>query len=297
MTAAAMPLGRSLPARVAIGAWRFATAPSWTRRIGLIGIVAITLLAILAPLVSPYDPTALNTGLGLTPPSLEHPFGTDQLGRDVFARVLYGARIDLQIGAIGVVIPLVIGVIVGLLAGYYGGWLDVLIGRVIDIVVAFPFLVLVIAIVAMLGPGLVNFYIAVSLVSWVAYARIVRGETLVAKRREYVLAARSLGYRDARIMFRHILPNVLPLIFVLAAIDVGAIVLLESALSFLGLGILPPTPSWGTMLTNGASYFVRAWWLVVSPGVMIFLTVLCLYLIGDGLRDALDPRLKTHETH
>lgn len=293
MTAAAMPLGRGVPARVAIGAWRFATAPSWTRRIGLLGIVAITLLAIFAPLVSPYDPTALNTGLGLTPPSLEHPFGTDQLGRDVFARVLYGARIDLQIGAIGVAIPLVIGVIVGLIAGYYGGWLDVLIGRVIDVVVAFPFLVLVIAIVAMLGPGLVNFYIAVSLVSWVAYARIVRGETLVAKRREYVLAARSLGYRDARIMFRHILPNVVAPTFVFGMSDFVLDILAGASLGFFGLGVPTPTPEWGVMIADGRNFIITAPWVVVFPGLAIIVVGFFFSLLGDSLADQVrrvDPR-------
>jgi peptide/nickel transport system permease protein len=289
----AMPLGRSVPARVAFGAWRFATAPSWTRRIGLIGIVAITLLAILAPLVSPYDPTALNTGLGLTPPSLAHPFGTDQLGRDVFARVLYGARIDLQIGAIGVAIPLVIGVIVGLIAGYYGGWLDVLIGRVIDIVVAFPFFVLVIAIVAMLGPGLVNFYIAVSLVSWVAYARIVRGETLVAKRREYVLTARSLGYRDARIMFRHILPNVVAPTFVFGMSDFVLDILAGASLGFFGLGVPTPTPEWGVMIAEGRNFIITAPWVVIFPGLAIVVVGFFFSLLGDGLADQVrrvDPR-------
>jgi peptide/nickel transport system permease protein len=293
MTAAAMPLGRSVPARVAIGAWRFATAPIWTRRIGLIGIVAITLLAILAPLVSPYDPTALNTGLGLTPPSLEHPFGTDQLGRDVFARVLYGARIDLQIGAIGVAIPLVIGVIVGLIAGYYSGWLDVLIGRVIDVVVAFPFLVLVIAIVAMLGPGLVNFYIAVSLVSWVAYARIVRGETLLAKRREYVLAARSLGYRDVRIMFRHILPNVVAPTFVFGMSDFVLDILAGASLGFFGLGVPTPTPEWGVMIAEGRNFIITAPWVVVFPGLAIVVVGFFFSLLGDSLADQVrrvDPR-------
>lgn len=293
MTAAAMPLGRSVPARVAVGAWRFATAPSRTRRIAVIGIVAIILLAIFAPLVSPYDPTALNTGLGLTPPSLAHPFGTDQLGRDVFARVLYGARIDLQIGAIGVAIPLVIGVIVGLIAGYYGGLLDVLIGRVIDIVVAFPFLVLVIAIVAMLGPGLVNFYIAVSLVSWVAYARIVRGETLVAKRREYVLSARSLGYRDARIMFRHILPNVVAPTFVFGMSDFVLDILAGASLGFFGLGVPTPTPEWGVMIAEGRNFIITAPWVVIFPGLAIIVVGFFFNLLGDSLADQVrrvDPR-------
>lgn len=293
MTSSAMPLGRSTFARFAVAAWRFATAPSWTRRIGVLGIIAMTLLAIFAPLVSRYDPTALDMNLGLTPPSFEHLFGTDQLGRDVFARVLYGARIDLQIGAIGVAIPLVIGVTVGLIAGYYGGWIDVIIGRIIDVVVAFPFLVLVIAIVAMLGPGLLNFYIAISLVSWVAYARIVRGETLVAKRREYVLTGRALGYRDARIMFRHILPNVVAPAFVFAMSDFILDILAGASLGFFGLGVPPPTPEWGVMIAEGRNFIITAPWVLVFPGLAIIVVGFFFSLLGDSLADQVrrvDPR-------
>ena len=279
-------LARSLPARGVRVAWRFASAPDWSRRIGLIGLAVILLAALAAPLITPYDPTALDTKLGLKPPSAAHLFGTDQLGRDVFARVLYGARIDLQIGFVGVAIPFVIGIIVGLIAGFRGGWIDAIIGRIIDVVVAFPFLVLVIAIVAMLGPGLVNFYIAVSLVSWVAYARIVRGETLVAKQREYVLSARSLGYRDARIMFRHILPNVVAPAFVFAMSDFVLDILAGASLGFFGLGVPNSTPEWGVMIAEGRNFMVTAPWVIVFPGVAIIVVGFFASLIGDGLADA-----------
>jgi peptide/nickel transport system permease protein len=280
-------LARSAPGRGLGLAWRFAAAPDWSRRVGLLGLAVIAIAAVAAPLITPYDPTALDTGLGLQPPSAAHLFGTDQLGRDVFTRVLYGARIDLQIGFVGVAIPLVIGVIAGLVSGYYGGWLDAVVGRVIDVVIAFPFLVLVIAIVAMLGPGLVNFYIAVSLVSWVAYARIVRGETLSAKQREYVLAARALGYRDGRIMFRHLLPNVVAPAFVFAMSDFVLDILAGASLGFFGLGVPTPTPEWGVMIAEGRNLIITAPWVVVFPGLAIIVVGFFASLIGDGLADAI----------
>jgi peptide/nickel transport system permease protein len=190
-----------------------------------------------------------------------------------------------------------VGVPLGLAAGYFRGAFDDFITWLITTLNGIPQLFLLLIIAALWQPGPLTLIIIIGLLNWTGITLYVRGQTISLREREYVTSAHAIGATHARVMFQHILPNVLPLIFVLAAIDVGAIVLLESALSFLGLGILPPTPSWGNMLTNGASYFVRAWWLVVSPGVMIFLTVLCLYLIGDGLRDALDPRLKTPETH
>lgn len=278
-------LAPSLPTRTARAAWRFVAAPSWARRVGVVGLVAIFLAATFAPLLTSFDPTALDTGNALRPPSLAHPFGTDQVGRDVFARVLYGARIDLQIGFVGVAIPLVIGTIVGLLAGYHGGWLDAIVGRLIDVVVAFPFLVLVIAIVAMLGPGLVNFYIAVSIVSWVAYARIVRGETLLAKNREYVMAARQLGYADLRIMFRHILPNVVAPAFVFGMSDFILDILAGASLGFFGLGVPQPTPEWGVMIAEGRNFILTSPWLVIFPGLAIITVGFFASLLGDSLAD------------
>jgi len=274
-------------------AWHFVIDPGWPRRIGVAGVLLIALAAVFAPLLTPYDPAAIDSATGLKPPSSMHPFGTDQLGRDVLSRVLFAARIDLQIGLIGVAIPLVAGVVIGLLAGYLGGWTDALIGRLVDIVTAFPFLVLVIAIVAMLGPGLVNFYIAVSLVSWVAYARIVRGETLVAKNREYVLAARALGYRDARIMYRHILPNVIAPAFVFGMSDFVLDILAGASLGFFGLGVQPPTPEWGVMIAEGRNLMLTAPWVIVFPGLAIIAVGFFFSLVGDGLADLIrrvDPR-------
>jgi len=253
--------------------------------IGTAAFVLIVLAAIFAPLITVYSPTALDLRNALKPPSLAHPFGTDQLGRDILTRVIFAARIDLQIGAIGVALPLVIGGVLGLVAGYFGGWVDALIGRVIDVVIAFPFLVLVIAIVAMLGPGLVNLYIALTLVSWVLYARILRGETLALKRREYVLAARNLGYGHGRIMFRHILPNAIAPAFVFGMSDFALDVQIGATLSFFGLGVQPPTPEWGLMIAESRTFLMTAPWLVIFPGAAIIVLSLVVSLIGDGLAD------------
>jgi peptide/nickel transport system permease protein len=223
--------------------------------------------------------------------------GSDEVGRSQVVRLLFGGQVSLFVGFVAALVNFAVGVPLGLAAGYFRGAFDDFITWLITTLNGIPQLFLLLIIAALWQPGPLTLIIIIGLLNWTGITLYVRGQTISLREREYVTSAHAIGATHARVMFQHILPNVLPLIFVLAAIDVGAIVLLESALSFLGLGILPPTPSWGNMLTNGASYFVRAWWLVVSPGVMIFLTVLCLYLIGDGLRDALDPRLKTHETH
>ena len=257
----------------------------WPLRIGIVGILTVATLAALAPLIAPYDPTALGLAQGLTPPSAAHWFGTDQLGRDILTRVLYAARVDLQIGTIGVIIPLIMGVVIGLFAGYYAGWPDAILGRVIDVVTAFPFLVLVLAIVAMLGPGLRNFYIAISLVSWVAYARIVRGEALGVRGRGYILAARSLGYSDARIMFRHLLPNVIVPALVFGMSDFVLDILAGASLGFFGLGVQPPTPEWGVMIAEGRNFIITAPWVVIFPGVAIIVTSFFVSLIGDSVSD------------
>jgi peptide/nickel transport system permease protein len=259
---------------------------SWTQRIGVLGFMAFVLAAIFAPLLTPYDPIKLDASMGLRPPSVAHPFGTDQLGRDVLTRVIYAARIDLQIGLIGVTIPLVIGTFVGLIAGYVGGWTDTVISRVIDVVIAFPFLVLVIAIVAMLGPGLINLYIAVSLVSWVLYARIVRGETLALKRREYVVAAHGLGFGNGRVMFRHILPNALAPALVFGMSDFVLDVQLGATLSFFGLGVQAPTPEWGLMIAESRNFILTAPWVVIFPGLAIVALSFFVSLIGDAMADA-----------
>jgi len=261
-------------------------APGWERRIGIVGILAIMVLAFGASIFTRYNPTALDLSNALLSPSWSHPFGTDNFGRDILSRVLYAGRIDLQIGLIGVAIPLVVGTVVGLFAGFYGGWLDSIIGRLIDVVVAFPFLVLVIAIVAMLGPGLVNFYIAISLVSWVAYARIIRGEVLSARGREYVMAARILGYSNTRIIFRHLLPNVVPAVFVFAMSDVVLDILTGASLGFFGLGVQAPQAEWGVMIADGRDFITTAWWMVAFPGFAIIVTGFFFSLLGDGLADA-----------
>jgi len=264
---------------------RWFAPAGWSLRIGLLGIAAVGALASFAPLVAPYDPTALGLGSALTPPSPAHWFGTDQLGRDILTRVLYAGRIDLQIGTIGVIIPLIIGVVIGLFAGYYAGWRDALLGRVIDVVTAFPFLVLVLAIVAMLGPGLRNFYIAITLVSWVAYARIVRGEALSVRGRGYILAAKSLGFSDVRIMFRHLLPNVIVPALVFGMSDFVLDILAGASLGFFGLGVQPPTPEWGVMIAEGRNFIITAPWVVIFPGVAIIVTSFFVSLIGDNVSD------------
>lgn len=282
MTTAALPARKDFAS-----VRRYVAKVGWQPCVGFAGAALIVVLAVFAPAFARYDPAALELASGLQPPSIAHPFGTDQLGRDILARVLYAARIDLQIGTIGVTIPLVMGAIIGLFAGYYGGRLDAIIGRVIDVVTAFPFLVLVLAIVAMLGPGLINFYIAISVVSWVAYARLIRGEVLSAKSREYVLAARSLGSSTARIVFKHLLPNVMAPAFVFGMSDFVLDVLAGASLGFFGLGVQPPTPEWGVMIAQGRNFIVTAPWVVLFPGLAIVVTSFCVSLIGDGLADTI----------
>jgi len=229
------------------------------------------------------------------PPMLDPPanlLGSDEVGRSQVVRLFYGGQVSLFVGFVAAFIQLTIGVLLGLVAGYFRGRIDDLITWFITTLNSIPTIFLLIIISALFTPGALTLTLIIGLLFWTGITNFVRGQTFALREREFVTAARTVGAGPARIMLKHILPNVLPLIFVLTAIDVGTIILAESALSYLGLGIVPPTPSWGNMLTNAASYFNRAPWLVVSPGVMIFLTVLCLYLIGDGLRDALDPRLK-----
>jgi peptide/nickel transport system permease protein len=258
---------------------------NWPIRVGVIGLLLIILAALAAPLLTPFSPTAINMLETLQPPSVTHPFGTDQLGRDVLSRVLYGARIDLLIGFVGVSIPLVAGMLIGLVAGYLGGWWDAFVGRIIDIVVAFPFMVLVIAIVAMLGAGLANFFIAIFVVSWVTYARIIRGETLVAKQREYVLAARGLGYSPSRIATRHILPNVVTPALVYCVSDFVLTVLAGASLGYFGLGVQPPTPEWGVMIAQGQTFLFGSPWIALFPGLAIILLGFFVGLIGEGVSD------------
>jgi peptide/nickel transport system permease protein len=252
-------------------------------------LLALVIVAsVAAPLLTPYDPNAIDPLNPLARPfSPGHPLGTDSFGRDIFSRILYGGRIDLLIAFGATSVTLVVGTAIGLFSGHIGGWVDATIMRIVDLFFAFPFLVLVIAIVAMLGPSVFNMFLAIWLTSWISYARITRGNTLVAKRQEYVLAARALGYRSRRVMFRHILPNVVSFVIIFAMVDAVGNVLLGAALGFLGLGAQPPSPEWGVMISDGQSYIFTAWWLATLPGIAIVIVGVGFSLIGDGLADLL----------
>ncbi len=249
---------------------------------GLLG--TIVLAAVFAPLLTSYDPIQQDLGNALADPGTGgHLLGTDQLGRDVFSRLLYGARVDLQVGALAVLFPFLIGATLGLVAGWFGGWFDTLLMRVVDMVVAFPFFVLIIALVFVLGPGTSSIYIAITLVGWVAYARIVRGEVLVAKEQEYALAARVSGLPTHRILLRHLVPNVVLQAFVFAMSDIVLCILAIVTLGYLGLGVPPPTPDWGSMIQEGQQFILTKWHLAAVPGFAVVLTGLALALIADGI--------------
>ncbi len=260
--------------------------------IGLIVLATIVLLSVFAPVIAPYDPITQDTQAIRARPSAEHLFGADTFGRDVFSRVLYGGRQSLPVGLAAVGLAAIIGVGFGLVAGYYGRWFDSLVMRGVDLVLALPGILLAMSMVAILGTSLFNLMLAVSITSIPEYTRVVRGAVLSVKESEYVTAARIGGARDGAIMLRHILPNVLPPIIVLATLGIAGAIILGSTLSFLGLGIQPPTPEWGNMLTDGQTMMRKFWWVSFFPGLAIMLTVLSINLLGDGLRDALDPRLR-----
>jgi peptide/nickel transport system permease protein len=259
---------------------------------GAVVLTAIVLLAVFAPVVAPYDPIEQDSQAIRAHPSREHLFGADTFGRDVFSRVLYGGRQSLPVGLVAVGIAAVVGVAFGLIAGYRGGWIDSVIMRVVDMMLAFPGILLAMALVAILGTSLFNLMLAIGIATIPDYARVVRGTVLSAREMEYVTAARVSGARDRAVMLRHILPNVLPPIIVLVTLGIAAAIILGSTLSFLGLGIQPPTAEWGNMLSDGRSMIRHFWWVSFFPGMAIMLTVLAINLLGDGLRDALDPRLR-----
>jgi peptide/nickel transport system permease protein len=262
-------------------------------RPGLIGacvLVAVTLAAIFAGQVSPYNPTRQDFRVEHEPPSAAHVLGTDEFGRDVLSRIIWGAQASLQAGATAASIALVIGLALGMLAAYYGGRTDSLIMRVMDVVLAFPYILLAIAVVAILGPGLRNAMIAIGIVYVPHYARVVRGAVLSVRARDYVEAARALGAQDGRIMWQHVLPNTLAPVIVQTTLNVGTAIIDTAGLSFLGLGTQPPTPDWGNMLSAGRSYVIDSPWIATFPGLAILVTVLAFNLMGDGLRDVLDPR-------
>jgi peptide/nickel transport system permease protein len=263
-----------------------------TALISLFIIVGLIVLALLAPLIAPFDPTDQNLLNKLKPPSMKHWFGTDDLGRDLFSRVLYGARISLSVGIFAVLFNVIIGITVGSIAGFYGGKIDGLLMRFTDVMLSFPQQFVLIAVVTILKPSLFNIIMVLIVFGWMAKARLLRGQILTVKNREYVDAARTIGMSDFRIIFRHILPNALAPVIVSATLQMGGLILTESTLSFLGLGIQPPTASWGNLLQSAQSLTImtKAPWCPFIPGFMIFLTIMCFNFIGDGLRSAFDSR-------
>lgn len=254
-------------------------------------LLFFVLLAIGAPVVAPYDPIMQNAEVRLQAPSLLHPFGTDNFGRDILSRVLWGARLDLQMALIGVIFPFLIGTTVGTIAGFFGGIVDALFMRLVDIILAFPFLVLMLSIIAILGPGLGSFYIAMALVGWVSYARLIRAQMLVLKSSDYAVAAVSLGFSRSRIMFRHLLPNAIAGSIVFSMSDATLVLLSGAAVSYLGLGVQPPVAEWGVMVAEGQSFLTTAWWITLFPG----LSIVCLAFGFSMLGDALGELLGVHE--
>ena len=271
-------LSLSLPLRARIG-----RRPMLAMGLAILG--GFVALALLAPLIAPYDPILQDAGAKLLPPSWGHLFGTDNFGRDVFSRVLWGTRIDLQIAVLGVVFPFLIGTGVGTVAGFFGGWVDAILMRIIDVVLAFPFLVLMLSIIAILGPGLASFYIAMALVGWVSYARLIRAQILVLKSQDFAVAAASLGFSRLRIMFRHLLPNALAgsLVFVMS--DAVLVLLNGASISYLGLGVQPPVAEWGVMVAEAQGFISQAWWITLFPGLAIVTLAFGFSLTGDALAD------------
>ena len=258
---------------------------------GAIVVVALFIVSLLAQVIVPYEPNAINAWSVLTPPSWQHWFGTDELGRDVLSRIIFGARISLKVGFVAVGIAVSIGTVVGLVSGYYSGLVDATLMRFVDIMLCFPAFFLILAVITIREPSIWNIMIVIGLTGWMGVARLVRAETLSIREMDYILAARCIGCSDARIIFRHILPNAMSPVLVSASLGVAGAILTESALSFLGIGVQPPTPSWGNILTSGKDYIEFAWWLSLFPGLAILVTVLAYNLLGEGIRDALDPRV------
>ena len=288
------------PVEVEERQWVMALKRLARRRTALFGlcVVSIVLLAAaFAPWVTPFDPLEQDINQRLREPGWQtaegrvHALGTDHLGRDILARVIFGSRIALVVGLSAVLISGVLGMAIGLVSGYFGGKLDDFFMRLADVQLAFPFILLAIAVIGVLGPSLRNIIIVIGVSSWVVYARVVRGEVLSIREREFVQAAIALGSRDGRVLVRHVLPNAFTPWLVVATLDMARVIVIESALSFLGLGVQPPTPTWGGMLADGRVYLSTAWWLATFPGLAILVTVLGINLLGDGLRDTLDPRL------
>ena len=267
----------------------------WRNRLAISGlalVLGLFAVALLARWLAPYDPDFIDLKQVLMPPSPAHLLGTDTLGRDVLSRIIFGARVSLLVGFVAVGIATLIGLLVGALAGYYGGVLDQILMRLVDLMLCFPTIFLILAVIAVLGPSIWNIMAVIGLTGWMGVARLVRAEFLSLREREFVVAARALGASDARLIWRHLLPNALTPVMVSATLGVAGAILVESSLSFLGLGVQPPTPSWGNMLTMGKDNIEIAWWLSVFPGLAILVTVMSYNLLGEGIREAIDPRLR-----
>ncbi|MGM0437368.1 MAG: oligopeptide ABC transporter permease [Bacillota bacterium] len=258
-------------------------------------LVIIIGSAIFAPYISPYDPQAMDLSSSLEGPSRNHWLGTDKMGRDILSRIIYGSRVSLMVGIVAVGISGIIGIFLGSIAGYFGKWIDGLIMRLVDILLAFPSILLAISLVAVLGASIFNVMLAIGAVSWVGYARLIRGEFLSLKNKEFVSAAEALGAKTHKIIFKHMLPNAIAPVIVMATLGMAGAIITESSLSFLGLGVQPPTPSWGQMLSKGRTIIREAWWVSTFPGIAIMITVLSFNILGDGLRDALDPNMNNYE--
>lgn len=273
--------------------WRDIARRMLADRMAMAGFVLIAIMivmALAAPLISPQDPIAMTLDDQFQAPSRAHLLGTDDFGRDVLSRIIYGSRLSLKVGLVSVSISLIVGTVIGLISGYFGGWLDIVIQRFMEVMLAFPELILALAIMAILGPSLTNAMIAIGIASIPVYTRVARGQVLSLREKEYVEAARAAGAGHTRLIFRHILPNTLSPLLVIATLGIAGAILAGSGLSFIGLGAQPPSPEWGAMLANGREYLRREWWIATFPGIFIALTVLGFNLFGDGLRDALDVR-------
>ena len=259
--------------------------------LGALIIFSLAVVAVIAPLIAPFNPNQQDILHRLEPPSHKHLLGTDDLGRDLLSRIVYGTRVSLFVGFVAVGIAIMIGSLLGLISGYFGGRLDSLIMRFVDIMLCFPTFFLILMVIAFLEPNIWNVMVVIGITGWPGLTRLVRGECLSVREREFVQAAKALGLSNRRVMFVHLLPNVMAPILVSATLGIGGAILTESALSFLGLGVQPPTPSWGNILTAGKDYITLAWWLSLYPGLAILITVLAYNLLGEGLRDVLDPRM------
>jgi peptide/nickel transport system permease protein len=287
VTTDALPVAPAVASRLRRRARAERRWSAFTLWLGVGIVVAIALIGFAAPLLGFHDPNKQHLVEALQSPSWDHPFGTDALGHDILTRVIYGARIDLTFAVVTTIVPFAFGILLGAWVGYRGGWLDTVVNRLVDTVVAFPFIVLILAIIAITGPGLKGAYIGVFAVGWALYVRLTRGEMLVEREKEYVLAAQTLGYSTRRIVLRHALPNVLRASIVFSMADIVLNILLLSSLSYLGLGAVPPTPEWGALVADGKDVILTAWWVATLPGLVIVLVGVAFSLIGDGLADRL----------